>query len=203
MYNIRNFITNYFENNTNIFNLDDDLTKFIALKKEINLKKFKKYESIDFKKGYLDEFIKRGFYECIEKNISIFGIYPVANPYFMRRKIAYGLKYLIGSCWGVINDKNIKVTINDKEDFERTIKFYLKDKNIIRYEFISVISRYYKEKGGMQETRNYDGIYKSCLYLVNKYENICSLNLKKKSGYPEIRLRDKLNKITFKFMKNN
>lgn len=186
---IRNFITDYFEEGRKIFNMDDDISDFIHLTKEKDVKNNKKQESESFKEGDLDKFIKIGFKECEIRNMSLFGIYPACNPYFMKERITTELKYIIGSCWGCINDKNIKVSLDDKEDFERTIKFYLKDKGVIRFEYITVKSSYYKEKGGMQETRTYERILKSSNYLVEKYPELCKLYMGKKSGYPEIRFK--------------
>ena len=81
--------------------------------------------------------------------------------------------------------------MDDKEDFERTIKYYIQDGGLIRYCNISVVSSYYREKGGMQETRTNERILKSAEKLVETYPNLCSLYLGKKNGFAEIKLRDK------------
>ena len=39
--------------------------------------------------------------------------------------------------------------------------------------------------------RTKDRIYESALYLAKKYPMLCSMNMKKKSGFAEVRLRDK------------
>ena len=46
----------------------------------------------------------------------------------------------------------------------------------------------------MQVERTKKRIHDSAVYLVEKYPLLCSLNTSKKSGYTEIRLRDKENK---------
>merc|ERR1711871_1039071 len=137
---IRNFITDYFSEGQQIFNMDDDINGFVELTKEKNKKTKSKFQ---------------------KKNLSLFGIYPASNPFFMKKRITYDLRYIIGSCWGSINSKKVKVTMDDKEDFERTLKYYMKDGGVIRFENVTVLSGYYTEKGGMQETRTKERVLNS------------------------------------------
>ena len=188
MANIRNVITNYFDEDKYIFSMDDDINYFVKLTKEKT--KETKQESEKFSPGDLEKFIIDGFRECEKKNFNLFGIYPVDNSYFMKDRITYDLRYIIGSCWGCIN-KKILITQQYKEDFERTIKYYIQDKGVIRFENISLSSCYYKEPGGMQVERTKALELEGCYKLVEKYPNLCSLNLKKKSGFAEVRLKDK------------
>jgi hypothetical protein len=187
MGNIRNFISNYFDSGKYIFNIDDDISKFIKLDTD-------KYEgkatAIPFTGDGLDKFIKDGFRECLRKKLNLFGIYPVDNPFFMSRRISYDLRYIIGSAWGCVNG-DIRVSMDDKEDFERTIKYYIQDGGVIRYCNVSVVSSYYREKGGMQETRTNERILQSAQRLVKIYPKLCSLYLGKKNGFAEVKLNDK------------
>ena len=61
---------------------------------------------------------------------------------------------------------------------------------MVRFENISVKSGYYTEKGGMQETRTKDRVLASAKLLVKRYPDLCVLNLTKKSGYAEVKLKD-------------
>ena len=193
---IRNFITNYFPHGQKIFNMDDDINGFVELTKEKDKKTKSKFQSKKFKGNDLDKFIKKGFDECQKNNLSLFGIYPASNPFFMKKRITYDLRYIIGSCWGSINNKNVKVSMDDKEDFERTLKYYRKDGGVIRFENVTVISGYYTEKGGMQETRTKQRVLKSAEKLVEQYPDLCKLYLGKKSGYAEVKLKDINKKYT-------
>lgn len=193
---IRNFITNYFSEGQKIFNMDDDINGFVELTKEKNKNTKSKFQSKNFKSNDLDKFIKKGFDECKKNNLSLFGIYPASNPFFMKKRITYDLRYIIGSCWGCVNNKSVKVSMDDKEDFERTLKYYKTDGGVVRFENITVISGYYTEKGGMQETRTKDRVLKSAQKLVNQYPDLCKLYLGKKSGYAEVKLKDIKKKYT-------
>ena len=195
---IRNFITDYFPEGQKIFNMDDDINGFVELTKETNKKTKSKFQSKNFRGNDLDNFIKKGFSECKKNNLSLFGIYPASNPFFMKKRITYDLRYIIGSCWGSINSKKVKVTMDDKEDFERTLKYYMKDGGVIRFENVTVLSGYYTEKGGMQETRTKERVLNSAKKLVEQYPQLCKLYLGKKSGYAEVKLRD----INKKYTKN-
>ena len=54
------------------------------------------------------------------------------------------------------------------------------------------------EKGGMQETRTKERVLKSAKLLVERYPDLATLYLKKKSGYAEVKLKDKENKYSKK-----
>ena len=178
MMHIRNFIADYYDFGTNILNLDDDLEQFVSLYHCFNL----------------DEWIRNAF-ELLElHDANLFGIYPVNNKFFMSPTLRTDLRYIIGSCWGVKNMR-VKVTIDDKEDVERSIKYYLRDGIILRFEDLSVKSKYYKEPGGMQITRTKLRIEQSAKYLVEKYPNLCSLKMSKKHKTFEVKLKDKIDKI--------
>ena len=102
------------------------------------------------------------------------------------------LCYNIGFMTGVINNKKAEVrTIDDKEDYERSIKYYLKDGGLLRFNNITAKTKCYKEPGGMQVERTKKRIHDSAVYLTKVYPELCSLNTSKKSGFTEIRLRDK------------
>ena len=123
----------------------------------------------------------------------LFGFYPVANAFFMKdAPPTQDLRYVIGSVWGIINPGTVlTVTIDDKEDYLRSVIMYILDGGILRYTTIAPISAYYKEPGGMQETRTMNRIEASAKAMVEAFPDLVSLNLTKKSGIPEVRLRDK------------
>jgi hypothetical protein len=84
----------------------------------------------------------------------------------------------------------------DKEYYERSIRFYLRDGAVVRLRNIAPKTAYYTEKGGNQEYRTMETVAAGAKKLVAMFPEMCSLNLTKKSGYPEIRLRDKTRKAT-------
>jgi hypothetical protein len=182
---VRNYITRFFPVGQRIFNMDDDIRGFIehsqtAKRNERPLRD-------------LAGAITHGFEEAQRTGYRLFGFYPVANGYFMRPgPPTTDLRYIIGSVWGIINPGPVlTVTIDDKEDYLRSVIMYMLDGGVLRFNGISMVSAYYKEPGGMQETRTMNRIRNSATAMVSAFPDLVTLNLTKKSGMPEVRLRDK------------
>ena len=180
---IRRFIQTYYPEGTRVMNFDDDLSE--VLRKESD-KKMVPVENLE------RDVILRGFQACEEHGANLFGIYAAANAMFMKHRIAVGLYYCIGSCWGLVtrHDKELSVTLDDKEDYERTLQHYVRDGKVVRLDDITVKSKYYTEDGGMQVTRTTDRIYESAKILAERYPNLCSMYIRETTGHAELRLRD-------------
>lgn len=179
----RNFIVKFFPEGQKIVWCDDDLVK-------IN---FRQDEKTLVECSNFLEHVATAFAACQEKGSKIWGIYAASNPYFMKDNIGEGLYYIIGSCYGTINRHSdvALVELEDKEDFERTLKYYHNDKIVLRLNYLTVESAYYKEPGGMQETRTSERIDASAKFLAEKYPNYCTYYVRKTTGHAELRLRDK------------
>lgn len=180
MMNIRNFMTDYFEDKQKIFYLDDDIYEFYQ----------KDGDKITILNN-LHESITNAF-DILDKSKSqIFGFYPVNNGRFMKDEITLNLTYIVGCCYGVINDKELKVSMDDKEDYERSIKSFLKYGNVVRINNISIKTKYYTEKGGLQSEgmRNADKVNENAQLLVNTYPELCKINTgKKNKKWTEVKL---------------
>ena len=142
----RQFISNQWSENQKIVFLDDDI------------------ESIDlslsplFKKHNLDYFIKYAFSECSKYKSYIWGVYAVFNPFFRksRKEMTTDLNYIVGAFYGIINRpklKAVQLTITkengQKEDVERTLKYFLHDGIVLRFNKIGFITKYYGKEGGL------------------------------------------------------
>ena len=181
---VRNFITRHFPVGKAIFNMDDDIRGFIeysegAKRNERPLRS-------------LSNAIEAGFAKARQSGLRLFGFYPVANGYFMKPgPPTTDLRYIIGSVWGIINPGPVlTVTIDDKEDYLRSVIMYVLDGGVLRYTNIAPQSAYYKEPGGMQEERTMNRIDASARAMVAAFPDLVKINLTKKSGMPEVRLRD-------------
>jgi hypothetical protein len=180
---IRRFIQNYYPEGTQVMNFDDDLSEVM---KKIDDKTMVPVTDL------AGEVICRGFVECQKNEAYLFGVYAAANAMFMKNRVAVGLYYCIGSCWGLItrHDKDLTVSLDDKEDFERTLQHYVKDGKVVRLDDITVKSKYYTEDGGMQVTRTDDRILESAKILAERYPELCSMYIRETTGHAELRLRD-------------
>ena len=113
----------------------------------------------------------------------------------MTDTVTTDLRFIVGPFWGMINRhrKDLQLTINEKENSERTLQNWVIDGSVLRFNNIGIETKYYKNKGGMQNNStdpNYrkEEALKSAHYLHNKYPTLTKLNLSKKSGIPEIKL---------------
>lgn len=136
----RQFIMEYFKQGKHIVFFDDDI-------EEVDLSL-----SNRFKSGTLDNFFKSAFNDCKIYKSFLWGPYTVYNPFFRkpRPEMTKDLRFIAGGLFGIINRpklKSIKLTItrhNDqKEDVERTIRYFKNDGIVLRYDKIAIKTQYY------------------------------------------------------------
>lgn len=175
----REFIENYYNNGTNIVSIDDDI-------KEIDLS-LTEFPNLDY-------FFQQAFEELKKQKAFIWGVYPVFNPFFRKEKepLTTDLKYIVGAFYGFINRKNNKalklVLQNDnKEDVERTIKYFINDGIVLRYNRIGFKTKYYGTDGGGlgKLVDRVNSMKTSALMLYEKYPYLCKLKIRK-NGLHEI-----------------
>ncbi len=179
---VRNFIQDYYADGTMLVCLDDDIRKLDCW---VNSKTLRPLE-------VLDDVVMRGFAAAVEAGARLWGIYPVPNPYFMRAGESVGLYYIEGAFWGCINHRAqgpLRVTLDDKEDFERTLQCFAADDAVVRLNDVTMTTRYYTEPGGMQVERTPERVTSSAKALVARFPTLCALNTSKKSGRTEVRMR--------------
>jgi glycosyltransferase involved in cell wall biosynthesis len=181
---VRNWIFKHFAKGQALVCCDDDIRSFI----EYDISKPRHERPL----RSLKEVIRRGFSECEKANCRFWGVYPSANGFFMKPKVSTDLKFIIGSFWGCLNPgSEIQLERSEKEDYERTIKFFVKDDAVVRLNFVSPKTAYYKEPGGMQTRNRLKHQYVAVKALLKKYPQFVKSNPTRKSGFPEIRLNDK------------
>ncbi len=142
----RQFIMNQWPQGKHIVFFDDDVQSI-----DLSL-------STRFKGHNLDYFIKEAFSETEKHNAYIWGVYAVFNPFFRkgRKEMTTDLNYIVGAFYGIINRPNLKaiqLTITkengQKEDVERTLKYFVNDGIVIRFNKIGFETKYYGKEGGL------------------------------------------------------
>lgn len=142
----RQFIMNQWPQGKHIVFFDDDVQSI-----DLSL-------SPRFKGHNLDYFIKEAFAETEKHNAYIWGVYAVFNPFFRkgRKEMTTDLNYIVGAFYGIINRPNLKaiqLTITkengQKEDVERTLKYFVNDGIVIRFNKIGFETKYYGKEGGL------------------------------------------------------
>lgn len=179
----RNFIERYYSENTNLMMFDDDLDG-VYRKQEDKLVELENLEK---------DFIIKGFEECEKTGSKIFGMYAASNAYFMSRRISNKLCYIIASMFGLIveHDNFLRRVTNHGEDYEYSIRQYIKNKSLVRFDYITAKSNYYKEAGGLQTFRTKENIYNSIKWIEDNFPQYCKMYIRKSTGNAELRLKDK------------
>jgi len=179
---VRNFIFKYFPKGKHLVEMDDDIRSLLEYDE-----KAKRHERP--LKDLVGVF-ERGFEECKKAGARLWGVYPVANGFFMKPTVTTDLKFIIGSFWGCINPgEEIQLQFGgEKEDYQRTIQFWEADKVVVRLNFVAPKTAYYKEPGGMQEGDRVAKQEKAVDAMIKKWPQYIKRNPNRKSGYPEIRL---------------
>lgn len=214
--NQRNFISSYFPEGEYIVQLDDDIDEIVELiipnnrtsmrtsmrtaKQKREMMKKHKIKPIT----NLNKFIVDAFNICVSKGIYLWGIYPVDNPYFMTDTITTDLRFIVGPFWGIINrhSEQLKLSVDEKENVERTLQYYIMDGGVIRFNNISITTNYYKTPGGMQTNSTTNNrrtaAQKSAELLHAKYPQYTKIITKKRTNWPEIKLVKTTKKLSTK-----
>lgn len=180
----RQFIEEYYPAGTHLIFIDDDV------------------EHLDLTMtDYItaNHFFEKAFEICITNQSYIWGLYPVYNPFFRQSKepITTTLKYIIGAFYGIITrpkceDLFITLTTGgNKEDVERTLLYYLKDRCVTRFNTIGFKTKYYGKTGGLGTLQERLGEMRKASILINTaYPYLTKIRIRKNQLY-EIILRDK------------
>jgi len=179
--NQRIFIKNYFKEGEYVVSIDDDVEGLYQLSGD----KLKEIKAKPFFEKALEELKK-------EKKF-MWGIYPVRNPFFMKKKTTKGLSFIIGALHGYIvrHDKSLNPSpmSEAKEDYHQSILYYLKDGGVLRFNDVTIKTKFLA-KGGLGQDR-FERNKKSAEYLQRTYPKLVSI-FHRKNGMTEIRFTRKL-----------
>lgn len=139
----RGFISNYFQEGDYILTLDDDIKRM----EELEGNKLVILKSLNALNEKVLTLMKENESRCC-------GIYPTNNPYFMKPITTHNLKFCIGAMRWYINDRELESsrTFTLLEDYEMSMKYYLKYKTITRLSFIAIEHDFNKLSGGLKST---------------------------------------------------
>jgi hypothetical protein len=185
----RNFLQTYFFHSEHdvVLYLDDDIDDLIDM--EGMTMPWGAYGEYD-----LDSLITDMVVEMQNRGLSICGVCPYDNTFFLRDNISTNLKLIIGLFrLEIINkDHLILCTIGQFEDYEFTIEYFLRDGGVLRYNNIGVKTKYCWSNGGITEQlggieKRKEEMKKNADYLALKYGQQVVRPYKKKNGW-DIRL---------------
>jgi len=167
-----NFISKYYPKNAKVVKMDDDLTK---------IKKLQGSRLIDVNDAYA--LFNKTFGIMTNVGANIGGYYPVPSAPYMedRKPITTDLRFIVGSLYCFIN-KNIKLTIDGKSDYELTIEYFKRDGKVVRLNHYSMRYDYSDntEKSG-RDTQRFINKYNKYISKVSTHNNGTTSFLLKKS----------------------
>ena len=184
---VRNYILdNIAKKGEKIVMMDDDVTGFVERTHDGKMKRLTSLKDV----------IETGFREAEKAGAILWGVYPVPNGFFMKPTITTDLKFIIGSFWGIINPTatkdagGIELPMSEKEDYIRTLMAWDRDKTVVRINYVSPKTAYYKEPGGMQsDPKRVEKQHVAVDYMMKKWPHLVMRNPRRKGDYPEVLLR--------------
>ena len=172
--NQRNYISNYFAFDSYILSMDDDIENvmFLDNTKLTNVNSLTSI--ISFVINTMDS-----------AEVNLAGVYPVANPFYMKDTVSTDLRFCIGGFYIFKNKKLMVDTATEsKEDYALNIKYFIHDGSILRFNNLTFKSKKHA-CGGLGKDRSAMNAY-AAAYLTNKYPSVC---VYKKDSVTEIRLK--------------
>lgn len=159
---VRNFILDYFKQGDEVMMLDDDIQGFYRMAgKEV------------VKIGIEDtmKLFEQSFKICQNGGSKLWGLYPIANAFYMSCKNPINVKgFIIATACGiVVSDLRFEEEAGLKEDYDFTMQHIKKFGKVLRWNCYAVKAKHYKNKGGLTEIRTKEKEKKVCDYLKKKY----------------------------------
>lgn len=167
----RNFVQDTQPFNQKIVFIDDDIEDVYHL--DLSVVKPTKYKVRDFNALITEAF------DCAKKaGTTFWGTYPTDHTLCLKPYIRTNLCYINGSLFGVINSR-VSVKEDHGEDFERSLRYWVKEEKLCRLEFVGLLTKYYKNAGGLQETRNEIMTNESIYRIQEEFPTLCKVRRKK------------------------
>lgn len=178
----RNAVLSMFPAGTQVLQMDDDLSELLTCDGPKSLRPITD----------LDNVAEAAFDLAASMGLGMWGIYAVKNPFFMKDRAQVGLVYGVGCMFGITlrgDQEYERVVLDDKEDFERSIRYAREEGGILRFDNLTVTTSYYKGSGGLQASRTADRVSAGARWLAETFPGYCEINHRKKSDWAEVRLR--------------
>jgi hypothetical protein len=170
--NICNTITDYLDTNQKYVLMGDDITNIVIANDE------KKTNIVDD----LDSLFIHLFNIMEQEQASLGGFYPVPNSKWMYKSkpVTTDLRFIYDPVCCIINN-GVKIDIDGKADYYRTIEHYKMNKKIIRLNHYSIKTKYNSGNGGIGK-RDLEKIKNETDMFVEKYKNYISRIITHKNG---------------------
>jgi len=156
----RNFISRYYPTGNVIIQMDDDVKK------------------IDVPRPFKD-YIRQALDRMAAEGAGLYGVLPKDDRRCYKDSYTTHLTHILGSFFMCINDPDIVITHTEKEDYERSILYFIKYGKVIRDRAGGVSTTYLKNAGGLQESDRTEAMRKGTENLSQKYPDYCKAIIKR------------------------
>ena len=187
---VRNFIQKHYPEGARVVCMDDDLHDLLRLAPPKSAADPQKDRAV-LQVEDLDSVVRDGFRLCLAHGATLWGVYPVKNAFFMNREPKIGLYYISGAFWGCINSHGdeVAVTLDEKEDYERTLLHFVKDGKVCRLDYVTIDTKNnHGQPGGMQAERTTDRVLESARDLAKRFPKLCTTYVRNTTGFAELKL---------------
>lgn len=164
--NQRAFINAYFEKETRIVSLDDDVT----LMKKVENK-------VELLEEPLIPLVTRAFDMCDELGCRYWGIPDYTNGMFLKHQVVHGMRHCAGSFYGEYAQEPESQSLRPHgEDVDKQIKHFLRYNGILRLNDIAVKQKRYSDGGVNQHLGGEDNrlvvLEQNALEMAKEYPEI-------------------------------
>ena len=167
----RKFISDFAEEGEYIVQMDDDVS---GIKMLDNSKDFQ-------------WLVRYGVDSLVRQGAGLFGVLPNDDARRFSDKTTSHLTHILGSFFICKNKRELAILHSHKEDYERSILYFLADGKVLRYRGGGVSTLYNKKiPGGLTSPNRNAEMEKGVDYLVKTYPTL--VKRKDKKGCPDIEL---------------
>ena len=169
----RNFITDYLEEDEIYISMDDDVSdiKFLRLPNT-----------------FFSLLIQDAVDKLETRDFGLLGIMPNSDGRRFKEGWTQHLAHIVGAFWIARNHRDLRIEgYSEKEDYERTIKYFKKYGKVLRYRFAGVCTRYVQETGGIPSEGRLERETLAVLDLEARFPLFCKRILK--NNWPDIALK--------------
>jgi hypothetical protein len=162
----RNFITEYYDEDQVYIGMDDDVKTI-------------KSPFLTFPQIVLHA---KALFE--KHTVGLFGILPNDDTRRFQDDYTTHLAHIIGCFFICRNHKDLVLNTTEKDDYERTMQYFLRYGSVIRYRGAGVSTDYTKNAGGLQQEGREARMLEGANYLGEKYPTLC--RVMRKNNKPDL-----------------
>jgi len=150
------YIINYYPEGKHIVRFDDDIQSIFKKKHKVG-ENITRRQMDETRLLNLDDFIKTAFNVLKKEGLTLWGINKTSNPFFMTDGYTTDLRVIVGNTYGWINsyNKEYDYVVSTPEnyvgqDIENTLRHYITDGGVVRFNDVGFIAGKYMAQGGIQ-----------------------------------------------------